>query len=381
MSRADQELIERLAARELVVSAAQLERWRRAGLLPSHPRRWPGRGQGSVSVLEEQTVDVAAALAKHARQGRDLRWTVLAWYAKAGLPQLPGRPAVPEPQWPAVREALLWAEGRSLVQRLLDQARQAHTDAAQDAFYASADRVLSRTGGGLPDPDQTRQALLTNTDLPRSRWAGRARLLVHVIAASGIGADELGGQAVAAALAAWMPGLPVHAEPKVLAEALEQAERDGLLAEWLASVEAFDPLARLAKASEAEMARARDVALRLAGFGGFYVMYGLLMPDTPALAALRQGMDDTGMGEWLQLMGAAMTRPQNIFQFLAPCLGEDMAAMSAHLENLIVDQGSRLFLRPGHPDDTAQYMRDWIAAIEALSNAASGPANSTDVAA
>lgn len=60
------ELIERLAARELVVSVAQLERWRRAGLLPPHPRRWPGRGQGSVSVLEERTVEVAAALAQHA---------------------------------------------------------------------------------------------------------------------------------------------------------------------------------------------------------------------------------------------------------------------------------------------------------------------------
>ncbi|WAX78774.1 hypothetical protein [Streptomyces sp. KMM 9044] len=331
-----------------------------------------------MSVLEERTVEVAAALAKHARQGRDLRWTVLAWYAKAGLPQLPGRLTIPEPPWSAVREALLWAEARSPVQRLLDQARQARTDAAQDDFYASADRVLSRTSGGLPDPNQTRQALLTDTDLPRSRWAGRARLLVHVIAASGIGAEELGGQAVAAALAAWMPGLPAYADPKVWAEALEQAERDGLLAEWLASLESFDPLARLAKASEAEMARAREVALRLAGFGGFYVMYGLLMPDTPALAALRQGMDDTGMGEWLQLMCAVMVRPQNIYQFLAPCLDEDMAALNTHLENLIVDQGARLFLRPGHPDDTAQYMRDWIAAIEALANAPSGPAGSTD---
>ncbi|MFI6359083.1 hypothetical protein ACIBJF_42305 [Streptomyces sp. NPDC050743] len=110
---ADQELIERLAALGVAVSAAQLERWRAAGLLPRHERRWLGRTRGSVSALAEQTVHIAVALGRHARPGRDLRWTVIAWYAEAGRPPLAGQAVVPEPPWPAVREALVWAMGRT----------------------------------------------------------------------------------------------------------------------------------------------------------------------------------------------------------------------------------------------------------------------------
>jgi hypothetical protein len=92
-SAADQDLIERLAALGVRVSAAQLERWRAAGLLPGHARRWLGRGLGSVSVLAEETVAVAAAPGRHARPGRDLRWTVIAWYAGGASPAAKPRPA------------------------------------------------------------------------------------------------------------------------------------------------------------------------------------------------------------------------------------------------------------------------------------------------
>ncbi|MGW5276913.1 hypothetical protein ACWEQP_31110 [Streptomyces sp. NPDC004044] len=118
-SPADVELIGRLAALGITVSAAQLERWRGLGLLPRHARAWLGRGRGSVSVLAEETVAVAAVLGRHARSGRDVRWTVIAWYAEAGRPVLPGQLAVPEPPWPAVREALVWAMRRSMAQRLV----------------------------------------------------------------------------------------------------------------------------------------------------------------------------------------------------------------------------------------------------------------------
>lgn len=156
-STADQELIERLAALGVAVSAAQLERWRTAGLMPRHERRWPGRGRGSVSVLAEQTVHIASALGRHARPGRDLRWTVIAWYAEAGRPALPGQMVVPEPPWPAVRQALVWAMRRSPAQRLVMQARAAADggDQAQDAFYAEAKRVVGQGPAGPPHPDQS----------------------------------------------------------------------------------------------------------------------------------------------------------------------------------------------------------------------------------
>jgi hypothetical protein len=61
------ELIGCLAALGITVSPALLERWRRLGLLPRHTRAWLGRGRGSVSVLAEETVAVAAVLGRHAR--------------------------------------------------------------------------------------------------------------------------------------------------------------------------------------------------------------------------------------------------------------------------------------------------------------------------
>jgi hypothetical protein len=104
---ADRELIGQLAARGLVVSVAQLERWRRAGLLPRHARDWPGRGRGSVSRLDPETVEIAAALARHVRQGRDLRLAVLGWFAEAGLSEVLDT-VVPEPPEQAVLDTLEW---------------------------------------------------------------------------------------------------------------------------------------------------------------------------------------------------------------------------------------------------------------------------------
>ena len=108
-SAADRELTARLAARGLTGSGARYERWRRAGLLPRHKRHGAGRGRGSISVLDPVTVEVAAALARHAVQGRDLRAVVVAWFFEAGHPVLPGQAAVPEPPDAKVTEALTWA--------------------------------------------------------------------------------------------------------------------------------------------------------------------------------------------------------------------------------------------------------------------------------
>jgi hypothetical protein len=137
-SAADRELTARLAARGLTGSGARYERWRRADLLPRHERHWAGQGRGSVSVLSPATVEIAAALARHAQQGRDLRAAVVAWFFEAGRPALPGQLTVPEPPDVAVAEALAWAVRTSPEYRMLQRARSAVTEAQKDDFYATA---------------------------------------------------------------------------------------------------------------------------------------------------------------------------------------------------------------------------------------------------
>lgn len=101
------------------VTAGQLESWRRAGLLPRHPRRWLGRGQGSVvDAVDPVVAESAAALARHCRQGRDRRLTVLEWLAEAGMAPKPGAVQAPEPPVGAVRQALVgcWRASQRLVE-------------------------------------------------------------------------------------------------------------------------------------------------------------------------------------------------------------------------------------------------------------------------
>ena len=68
-------------------------------------REWPGRGRGSVSRPVPEAAEIAAALARHARQGRDLRLAVLDWFAEAGLAAVLDT-EIPEPPERAVLAAL-----------------------------------------------------------------------------------------------------------------------------------------------------------------------------------------------------------------------------------------------------------------------------------
>ena len=121
-SEVDRDLTARLVAPGLAGSSERYERWRRAGLLPRHDRHGAGRGHGSISTLAPATVEIAAALARHAVQGRDLRAAVIAWFFEAGLPATPGKPVVPEPPDAAVAEALAWAVRTDPGYRMLQRA-------------------------------------------------------------------------------------------------------------------------------------------------------------------------------------------------------------------------------------------------------------------
>lgn len=167
-SAADRQLINQLAARGLSVSAAQLERWRHAGLLARNSRRGCGRGRGSVSKGSAEAVEIAAALSRNTRQGRDLRLAVIDWFAEAGKPTMPGETAVPEPPHNAVLSALTWLIGADPVYQLLRLARSACTEEDRDKFYDAADGAVPRSplGAGGFDPAVVREAVLSRRDPP-----------------------------------------------------------------------------------------------------------------------------------------------------------------------------------------------------------------------
>lgn len=253
-----------------------------------------------MSVLAEETVAVAAALGRHARPGRDLRWTVIAWYAEAGRPALPGELAVPEPPWPAVHEALVWAMARSHSQRLTVQARAADggDEEAQDAFYAEAGRVMGRGPAGLPYPDELRRVVEDpGAEWERSYDRGR-RAVVRLAAAARMGASEVGGEALVEALTALMPGV----DWAPVAGSARQAESEGTPESWIEAGTLVDPLARLQAAGEEEMAAAPYVVRVLTLVSFLHVMHGFLMPDSPFLTRLRAKVDESGFALFIALL-------------------------------------------------------------------------------
>lgn len=254
-SAADRELTARLAARRLTGSSARYERWRRAGLLPGHERRGAGRGRGSISALAPATVEIAAVLARHAGQGRDLRAAVVAWFFEAGRPTLPGQPAVPEPPDAAVPGALAWAVRADPGYRILQRARSAVTEAQKDDFYAIAAERARRgpdAASGF-DPSAVREALLSGGDVQFAS-SGTRTDIVHLVAAMGLGAEEVGAEAFADAIAA--SGLFPQPSAPEWREMMNEAYASG------AYTEEFAALARLDRAKAVENAGSSGCAKR-----------------------------------------------------------------------------------------------------------------------
>ncbi|MFD5482147.1 hypothetical protein [Streptomyces hawaiiensis] len=371
-SAADVELIGRLAALDVVVSAAQLERWRGLGLLPRHARVWLGRGRGSVSVLAEETVAVAAVLGRHAGSGRDVRWTVIAWYAEAGRPALPGQLAVPEPPWPAVREALVWALRRSTAQRLVESARTAArgSEEEQDAFYTEAGRVVGRGHAGPAHPEVMRRVLEDpEAELDQGEDRRRRRGAVSMVAAAAMGAGEVGGERLVDALVTLVPGLDWTGVAADARQAEEAGEFDG----WIRTG-AVDPLGLLQAAGPEEMAAARHAAMVLAGVGGLYLMHGLGMPDNPALARLRAVLEESGLSLIVAQMVPMMIDPSGIVHALTMCLAPEITALAGWLESVLAEQagtGQGLLRLPGAEQEGSEaFMQAWIGHLHQLTDRA-----------
>jgi hypothetical protein len=362
---ADRELISHLAARGLQVSAAQLERWRRASLLPAHPRGRPGRGRGSVSRLAPETTEVAAVLARHARQGRDLRLAVLGWFAETGLADAGVLDVtVPEPPEQAVLAALEHVTAASPWYRLFTQARAAKTETQQDDFYTAA----ADTAAALPataerfDPATVRAALLTR-QRPRPEVLAVRDSMVQLLAATGMGHAEVGADVLAEAISGsgLFPPVSAAACEQWLAR-LRQPEASSPLAELL--VTGYDPVAMIRVASGEQLRIARKVALELAGFGSFCALHAALLRDTPGLAALRQTAADLGIDQML----ISMSRWIKTTTGFATAVVCSLHPVYWAFHRVLCQQAEAgPPLLPDTEDGLRDYLAQWDAAIEAAS--------------
>ncbi|MET8816456.1 hypothetical protein ABZW47_31205 [Streptomyces sp. NPDC004549] len=381
-SRADLQVIRELAARELVVTASQLESWRRAGLLPRHRRRGLGRGRGTVvDAVDPVVVESAAALARHLRQGRDRRLAVLEWFAEAGMPPVrPGAVPVPEPPIGAVREALLWALEGSFSQRLWDTAHSAvgAGEAGLDELYRVAGLMLAARPyrGAMANPALMRAALEAGEDLPEETGTGAdfARV-VHLVAAIGAGAEEIGADALAEAFAVWdMFGLTVE-DWKQMLGAAERGE--GPPVDWDLLRQHADVLGPVRRAGDEELVRARAVLLGLRGFYGMYVLHGLVMPDTPAQAALRQRIDEWGMFPFLSHAFSFSPSPVQFAESLSVCLEPLFDGLyEALMEQLARDPD--IFRLPGDETGPVGFGERWMRALREVSAEGSAGHSRTD---
>jgi len=253
-----------------------------------------------------------------------------------------------------VRQALVWVLERSVSRRLVEFARSAAGagEEGQDALYALAGRLLGPSRGAM-NPALVRAAIEADEDVPVEAEGPDGRSVVHLVAAIGLGAQEVGADALAEAFAAYgMFGLTVEGWAQMLgaAERGEAPPVDWGLLEQHADV--VDPVRR---ASDAELVRARTVVAGLSGFYALYVMHGLLMLDTPTLAALRQRIDDFDMFPFLDRIIAINPSPTQYAETLAVCL-------QPFLDNLYealtaqVEAGPGLFRIPGAETGAAGFM-------------------------
>ncbi|WP_132838569.1 hypothetical protein [Streptomyces sp. BK205] len=265
-----------------------------------------------MDAVDSVVVESAAALARHLRQGRDRRLAVLEWFAEAGMAGRPGATSVPEPPIGAGEEG-------------------------QDALYALAGRLL-KPYRGAANPALVRAALESDEDIPVEDEAPDGRSMVHLVAAVGLGAHEVGTDALAEAFASFgMFGLSVED----WAQMLGAAERgEGSPVDWGLLEEHADVTGPVRRAGDEELVRARAVLVGLSGFYALYVMHGLLMPDTPALAALRQRIDDFGMFPFLGHRQNSVTRAD------LPLQGNQFPQCSRSFPTLRGRPG----LRAGYPD-------------------------------
>ncbi|MFC9250399.1 hypothetical protein [Amycolatopsis thailandensis] len=362
------------------MSASQLERWRAAGLLPRRPRQGRGRGGGSATTCDPGEVEIAAALARHSRQGRDLRLVTIDWFAEAGQAGVFG-PPVPEPPDQAVRDAMAWAIERSESERLLRMARQASTEDDLDVYYRRADGLLhsDETVGIQWTPGVVRRALLDGEDLPdapANKYGDLRASLLHLTAAIGIGVDEVGTDLIAEAIASLMEEINIPADAlEDITEALRDPQRSQHVREALAYAKSKDPLDAVRKADGQQLRHARKVAYGLAGCGGLYLFHGLLMPDSAGQAALRSQIDGLGLGRYLMHMASKMNSQVNSTSGIASCIAGCLDDWNSNIYDLLfakLKNGPSLIPGGDTKESGEKFFNAWLDTMNQIAWTASG---------
>jgi hypothetical protein len=364
-SGADRLLTSQLAARDVIVSAAQLERWRAAELLPRNERHGRGRGRGSWSAASQEAVAIAAALSRHARQGRDLRRAVIDWFAEAGQPVMPGEPVVPEPPFTAVRSALEWITAGSPEYRLFQLARAARTDDEKDRFYQAAAGVTrSMTMAPVFDTATIRAALTSRQDIPGHAFRSGPQIrsaAIQLIAATGMGHAEVGADALAEAAAD--SGMAPASSPADWQQLLTRLDNPasgaaGALADIL--ITRYDPLQMLSLTNAELLQQARTTARGLAGIGAFFFFHALLMPDTPGQKELRATATALGMKPIAMAIMLGIHTTGGFASAVVSCLHPFYTAF----HKLLSDHAASQPLIADTPEDVGEFMATWLTSMK-----------------
>ncbi|WP_327359524.1 hypothetical protein [Streptomyces sp. NBC_01304] len=253
----------------------------------------------------------------------------------------------------------MWAVAATPAQRFLEQARSARSEEDIDALYVEVQRYLGHEAGALPHPQELRALFNSPAATSPPRGPGGSEAVVHLVAAAGLGVEELGENVLAEVLTAL--GLGPAATRAALADHRRQ---EALLARVGPAATRHDPLARVKEAGEQQLAQARHVMYQLAGVGALYWMHALLMPDTPTLAELRNEIDELGVHQILHQALIATMEPQGVAHVLPACLDEGVADFAADLHERLLERGERLLVLPGHEQDHEAFSRAWLAELQ-----------------
>ncbi|MGW4198830.1 hypothetical protein [Streptomyces sp. NPDC005004] len=90
--------------------------------------------------------------------------------------------------------------------------------------------------------------------------------------------------------------------------------------DWTLFERYADAVDSVKRASDEELVRSRTVLIGLRGFYCMYLLHGLLLPDTPAQAALRQRIDNLGVFPLLDLVIVVDPSPGQFALGLTVCL-------------------------------------------------------------
>lgn len=100
-------------------------------------------------------------------------------------------------------------------------------------------------------------------------------------------------------------------------------------------------------------------------FGAVYLMYALLIPDTPGLAALRALIDELGLTQILIIMSRAMHTTRGFADTLVSYLHPIYQAIYGYLHSQVTT-GPPLFHGPDDEHTAEKLMTDWIATIRSI---------------